>query len=113
MCHRTGLGNALYSGSHKVGSHGPADLQQFVTKHFTTNRSALVGVGIDHAVLTKVDCLYSLAGVCEVASPPGGGERIELSCWERKSSGEGEVKRDEKGRRGEEGVGKKEKGMEG
>ena len=39
--------------------------------------------------------------------PLGGGERIELSCWERKSSGEGEVKRDEKGRRGEEGVGKK------
>jgi len=78
---RTGLGNALYSGSHKVGSHGPADLQQFVTKHFTTNRSALVGVGIDHAVLTKLAELLSLeegAGPSNVATKFfAGEERME------------------------------------
>jgi len=78
---RTGLGNALYSGSHRVGSHGPADLQQFVTKHFTTNRSALVGVGIDHAVLTKLAELLSLeegAGPSNVATKFfAGEERME------------------------------------
>jgi hypothetical protein len=45
--------------SHKIGSYSPAQLQQFVAKHFTTGRAALVGVGIPHADITKV--LYAIA----------------------------------------------------
>ena len=57
---RGGLGNSLYSAPAKVGSHGTAQLSQFVTKHFTTNRfttnrADLLGVGVCHSALTKVD----------------------------------------------------------
>ena len=51
---RTGLGNSLFCGAHKVGSHTPAQLQQFVSKHYTAGRTAVVGVGVSHAALTKV-----------------------------------------------------------
>ena len=51
---RSGLGNSLYSGAHKIGGNGTAQLQQFVAKHFTTGRTALVGVGVNHSDLTKV-----------------------------------------------------------
>ena len=43
---RGGLGNSLYSAPVKVGSHGTAQLSQFVSKHFTPNRAALLGVGV-------------------------------------------------------------------
>jgi hypothetical protein len=51
---------------HKIGSHGTAQLQQFVIKHFTTGRTALVGVGIPHANLTKVRpyCTIPVPVVC-------------------------------------------------
>ena len=51
---RTGLGNSLYSPGHKVGSHGTAVINQFVSKHFTSGRAAILGVGISHQALTKV-----------------------------------------------------------
>ena len=51
---RSGLGNSLYSSPARVGSHGTAQLSQFVSKHFTSNRAALLGVGISHNTLTKV-----------------------------------------------------------
>ena len=35
---RSGLGNSLYCPSHKVGSHGTADLATFTSKHFTSGR---------------------------------------------------------------------------
>lgn len=78
---RSGLGNSLYSAPHKVGSHGPAQLQQFVTKNFTTSRTALVGVGVSHADLVKYGELLSLeegAGSGAVASKfHSGEERLE------------------------------------
>jgi len=51
----------LFCAGHKVGSHTPAQLQQFVAKHYTTGRTAVVGVGVSHAALTKVinRALYS------------------------------------------------------
>merc|ERR1712123_209168 len=78
---RTGLGNSLYSAPAKVGSHGPAQLGQFVAKHFTTNRAALLGVGISHSNLNKYASLLHLdsgAGPSATASKYAGGElRLE------------------------------------
>merc|ERR1712123_215378 len=78
---RSGLGNILYSAPAKVGSHGPAQLGQFVAKHFTTNRAALLGVGISHSNLNKYASLLHLdsgAGPSATASKYAGGElRLE------------------------------------
>jgi len=78
---RSGLGNSLYSAAHKAGSHGPAQLQQFITKNYTTGRTALVGVGVSHADLVKYGELLSLeegAGSSSVASKFNSGEeRLE------------------------------------
>jgi len=74
---RSGLGNSLYCATHRMGSHGPAQLQQFVSKHFTTGRTALVGVGVSHAALTKYAELLNLeegAGPSNVASKFNPGE---------------------------------------
>jgi len=57
---RSGLGNSLYSPNHKVGSHGTAVLNQFVSKHFTSGRAAILGVGISHSALTKYAELLKL-----------------------------------------------------
>lgn len=57
---RSGLGNSLYSSSNRVGSHGPAVLQQFVSKHFTANRAVLLGLGVGHTALTKYSELLQL-----------------------------------------------------
>lgn len=78
---RSGLGNSLYCAPHKAGSHSPAALQSFVSKHFTTNRAALLGVGVSHSSLTKFADLLSLesgAGPSAVATKYHGGElRVE------------------------------------
>jgi len=78
---RSGLGNSLFCPPHKVGSHGTAVLQSFVTKHFTTNRAALLGVGVGHSSLTKFADLLSLetgAGPSGVATKYHGSElRVE------------------------------------
>merc|ERR1712123_468108 len=78
---RSGLGNSLYSAPAKVGSHGPAQLGQFVAKHFTTNRAVLLGVGISHSNLNKYASLLHLdtgAGPSATASKYAGGElRVE------------------------------------
>jgi len=57
---RSGLGNSLYTPDHKVGSHGTAVLNQFVAKHFTSGRAAILGVGISHQALTKYAELLKL-----------------------------------------------------
>jgi len=74
---RSGLGNSLYCPSHKVGSHGTAQMQQFASKHFTTARTALVGVGISHSALTKYAELLTLeegSGPSNIASKFHAGE---------------------------------------
>merc|ERR1712121_95993 len=61
----------------KVGSHGTAQMQQFASKHFTTARTALVGVGISHSALTKYAELLNLeegSGPSNVASKFDAGE---------------------------------------
>ena len=68
---RSGLGNSLYCPSHKVGSHGTADLATFTSKHFKSGRAALLGVGISHQALTKFAELLKLeagSGPCNLAS---------------------------------------------
>lgn len=78
---RSGLGNSLYAPAHKVGSHGTAHLQQFVSKHYTTGRTALVGVGVPHASLVKYAELLNLtegAGPTNLPSKFNAGEeRLE------------------------------------
>merc|ERR1711936_1212845 len=78
---RTGLGNSLYCAPHKVCSHGTAQLSQFVSKLFTTNRAALLGIGVSHSALTKYADLLHLetgAGPSGPASKYVGGElRVE------------------------------------
>eukprot|EP00092_Neocalanus_flemingeri_P004105 GFUD01004417.1.p1 GENE.GFUD01004417.1~~GFUD01004417.1.p1 ORF type:complete len:447 (-),score=104.56 GFUD01004417.1:452-1792(-) len=78
---RSGLGNSLYAAPNKVGSHGTAQLSQFVSKHFTTNRAALLGIGVSHSALTKFADLLHLdtgAGPAGTASKYSGGElRVE------------------------------------
>jgi len=78
---RSGLGNSLYCPASKVGSHGPAQLGQFVSKHFTTNRTAVLGLGVSHADLKQYADYLQLdtgAGPSAVASKYAGGElRVE------------------------------------
>merc|ERR1712112_538167 len=72
-----GLGNSLYAAPHKVGSHSTAQLQTFVSKHFTSGRSALLGIGVNHASLAKFGELLNLeagSGPADVASKYSGGE---------------------------------------
>jgi len=57
---RGGLGNSLYSPENRIGSHSTAALQEFVAKHFTANRAALVGIGVPHATLNKFSALFEL-----------------------------------------------------
>jgi len=78
---RSGLGNSLYCAPHKIGSHSTGALQSFVSKHFTTNRAALLGIGISHGSLTKYADLLALdtgAGPSGVMTKYQGGEvRVE------------------------------------
>ena len=82
---RSGLGNSLFCAPHKVGSHSPAQLQTFVSKHFTAGRSALLGIGVNHASLAKFGELLNLesgSGPADVASKYGGGEvRTALTAF--------------------------------
>lgn len=74
---RTGLGNSLYCPTHAVGTHKTDSLKQFVAKHFTAGRAAMVGIGISHASLTKYADLVGLeAGAGSGSSPSkySGGE---------------------------------------
>merc|ERR1712172_340948 len=69
---RSGLGNSLYCAPHKVGSHSTAALQTFVSKHFTSGRSALLGIGVNHASLAKFGELLNLeagSGRAETGGP--------------------------------------------
>jgi len=50
---RSGLGNSLYSPAYNIGDHEPEMLAEYVKTHFTTNRLAVVGVGICHDYLVE------------------------------------------------------------
>nr|CAD7454323.1 unnamed protein product [Timema tahoe] len=49
--YRTGLGNTLFCPKRLVGKHNSETLQHYVNSLFTTNRSAVAGVGVDHGEL--------------------------------------------------------------
>merc|ERR1711931_507159 len=56
---------------------GTAALQQFVSQHFTTSRSAMVGLGVPHDKMVKYSELMNLesgVGPSNVASKYSGGE---------------------------------------
>jgi len=82
---RSGLGNGLYCPAHKAGSHGTADLAAFTSKHFTSGRAALLGVGISHSALTKFAELLKL----EAGAGPGNLASKFTSAELRSESGGG------------------------
>lgn len=48
---RTQLGNSIFCAKHHVGKISPECLEHYVATNFTSNRGAVVGVGIDHQFL--------------------------------------------------------------
>ncbi|XP_046994933.1 cytochrome b-c1 complex subunit 2, mitochondrial [Schistocerca americana] len=46
--YRTGLGNSIFCPPHLVGKLSSETLQHYVKCYFTTNRTAVVGVGVSH-----------------------------------------------------------------
>ncbi|KAK9530610.1 hypothetical protein VZT92_012101 [Zoarces viviparus] len=52
--YKNALCNSLYCPNHMVGNIQSGHLHQFVQNNFTSSRMALVGLGVDHAVLTQV-----------------------------------------------------------
>jgi len=75
---RSGLGNSLFCPSHKVGTHSTATLQEFVTKHFTAGRAALVGIGVPHSTLTKYSGMLTLESGSGPTSAPATYHGAEL-----------------------------------
>ncbi|PNF31631.1 Cytochrome b-c1 complex subunit 2, mitochondrial [Cryptotermes secundus] len=75
--YRTGLGNSLFCPDYLVGSHSTESLQHYVQSRFTTNRAAVVGVGVDHGDLLcfaqNLD-LESGAGPSDSAAKYSGGD---------------------------------------
>lgn len=58
---RGGLRNSLYSPEFMIGKHSSEMLLNFVDNHFVSNRSAVVGLGIEHdRLLEYVDKHFSL-----------------------------------------------------
>lgn len=49
--YRSGLGNSVFMPKYQVGKHSPETLQHYFATNCTTNRAAVVGVGIDHQLL--------------------------------------------------------------
>ncbi|GLV42288.1 Lysophosphatidylcholine acyltransferase [Carabus blaptoides fortunei] len=74
---RQGLGNSLFCAKHRVGKLSSETLQHYVANNFTTNRAAVVGLGVNHDQLVKYAqnmCLESGAGTSASASKYYGGE---------------------------------------
>lgn len=46
-----GLGNSVFCPKYRVGSLSSETLQHYFSSTFTTNRTAVVGVGVDHQIL--------------------------------------------------------------
>lgn len=49
--YRSGLGNSIYIPKKRIGKLSSETLQHYFCNNFTTNRAAVVGVGIDHQIL--------------------------------------------------------------
>jgi ubiquinol-cytochrome c reductase core subunit 2 len=79
--YRTGLGNSLYCPSYNVGKLSSETLQHYFATNFTTNRCAVVGVNVDHKVLSDYAAglgLESGAGTSNECKYRGGtDERLE------------------------------------
>ncbi|XP_026171210.1 cytochrome b-c1 complex subunit 2, mitochondrial [Mastacembelus armatus] len=54
VAYKNALCNSLYCPDHMVGKIHSDDLHHFVQNNFTSARMALVGLGVDHAVLKQV-----------------------------------------------------------
>lgn len=52
--YKNALTNSLYCPSYMVGNITPDHMHQFIQNNFTSSRMALVGLGVDHSVLTQV-----------------------------------------------------------
>uniref|UniRef100_A0A1L8E0N2 Putative ubiquinol cytochrome c reductase subunit qcr2 n=1 Tax=Nyssomyia neivai TaxID=330878 RepID=A0A1L8E0N2_9DIPT len=48
---RSALGNSIFCPKHQIGRLSPETLQHYVASNFTTNRTAVVGIGVDHNTL--------------------------------------------------------------
>lgn len=46
--YRNGLGNSLFCGKHNVGKVTPETLLHYVCENFTSNKGAVIGLGINH-----------------------------------------------------------------
>jgi len=59
---RGGLRNSLYSPEFMLGKHSRQSLTQFVEQHFVSNRTAIIGLGVDHdKLLQQVEKKFSMA----------------------------------------------------
>lgn len=59
---RGGLRNSLFSPDFMLGKHSQESLQRYVEDHFVSNRTAIVGLGIEHdLLLEQVESKFSLA----------------------------------------------------
>ncbi|CAG2104811.1 unnamed protein product [Medioppia subpectinata] len=57
---RGGLRNSIYSPDFMIGKHSTDQLADYVDRHFVSNRTAIVGVGIEHnQLLERVDKWFS------------------------------------------------------
>jgi len=52
--YKNALSNSLYCPDYMVGNITSEDMLHFVQNNFTSSRMALVGIGVDHTVLTQV-----------------------------------------------------------
>lgn len=46
--YRTHLGNSLFCAKHRAGKISSETLQHYVKEYFGSNRTAVIGLGIDH-----------------------------------------------------------------
>lgn len=77
VAYRNGLGNSLYTAEYRIGEHEPETLLDFVKRHFRSNRTAIVGVGICHDYLVEFAKKNINLDGGEIAHQPakyGGGE---------------------------------------
>ncbi|XP_049419491.1 cytochrome b-c1 complex subunit 2, mitochondrial isoform X2 [Epinephelus fuscoguttatus] len=81
--YKNALSNSLYCPDHMVGNIQSGHLHQFVQNNFTSARMALVGLGVDHAVLKQVGEQFlnirSGAGTTGAKAQYRGGE-IRMPC---------------------------------
>ncbi|KAI4471119.1 metalloprotease [Holotrichia oblita] len=56
--YRTGLGNSLYTAKYNIGKVSSETLQHYTATNFTSNRAAVVGIGISHDKL--LECAQNL-----------------------------------------------------